>query len=236
MDNNNQILEALGKVPGLVEAAEKILEACEEFKKMLAELLNHQIHADIPTEELKKVGATVEQVVMQTRCAMPDTTGLAQQVAEKAIPSIRPAIRAEAELGVKDAIKDNPVQHIFTYAKTWDLVKVAETKLKRRIWAVLIINIILLATLIPLGTEHFLSKAQVGKEYMSVYLSEFTTKEERKILSENIMTISALPREYNKTPKLVRQRIKRNKKILKQRKAEAKANKGKYSTKIQLER
>ena len=48
--------------------------------------------------------------------------------------------------------------------------------------------------------------------------------------------ISFLPKECLKTPSVVRQRIRRNEQIIRQRKKEARANKGHYTTKIPLER
>lgn len=238
MDNNNQILEALGKVPGLVEAAEKILEACEEFKKMLAELLNHQIHADIPTEELKKVGATVEQVVKQTRCALPDTAQISGRIAEQASSLFKASINAETKEAVKDALKDTrvTVKHEHSYYPTYEIVKVADKKLVQRFWIMAIVATIAISYSIVGTCIYFNSATFIGREYLEVYRSEYTTDEEREMLAKDVYDTSFLPREYTKAPDLVKAKIKRNKEILRQRKAEAKANKGKFSTKVPLER
>lgn len=56
------------------------------------------------------------------------------------------------------------------------------------------------------------------------------------MLNANIYTVAFLPQEFNRNPALVKQKIKRNKQILLQRETEAKVNKGKFSTKILLER
>jgi len=238
MDNNNQILEALGKVPGLVEAAEKILEACEEFKKMLAELLNHQIHADIPTEELKKVGATVEQVVKQTRCALPDTAQISGRIAEQASSLFKASINAETKEAVKDALKDTrvTVKHEHSYYPTYEIVKVADKKLKQRFWIMFAITMVVICGSSINAFHYFHSPEFFGKEYREIYRSKFTTDEERKMLAEDVYDTGFLPGEYTKAPELVKAKIKRNKEIIKQRAMEARANKGKYSATVPLER
>ena len=49
-------------------------------------------------------------------------------------------------------------------------------------------------------------------------------------------SVAFLPQEFDRNPALVKQKIKRNKQILLQRETEAKVNKGKFSTKVPLER
>jgi hypothetical protein len=238
MENQNQIIEALGKVPGLVEAAEKTLEACEEFKKMLADLLKRQIHANIPTEELNKVGSAAATAVAHTRCAMPDTTGLAQQIADKAISNMRPVIKAETELGVKDGMKDTPVvvKHEHSYYPTYEMTKVANEKLAQRFWIMLTITLVM-ALLSGLNAyRYFNSESHTGKAYMEIYRSKYATEAEQKMLGSEVYNTGFVPQEYYKSPEVVKAKIKRNKEILKQREAEAKANKGKFSTKVPLER
>lgn len=82
---------------------------------------------------------------------------------------------------------------------------------------------------------YFQSETYLGKEYVEVHRSNYTTDEERKLLGSEITPPSALPREYYKTPGLVKAKIKRNKEILRQWEMEARANKGKFTTKIPLE-
>lgn len=234
MDEKNQIIEALGKVPELVAAAEKSLEACEDFKKMLAE---RALHADIPEEEVKKVTYATAQTVSRTRCAPPDTTDLAQQIADKAIASMRPVIKAETEQGVKDTMKETPVivTHEHVYYPTHEIVKVADKKLVQRFWVIAIVAALSLSYIITDTCLYFNSLTCIGKEYAEIYRSKYTTDEERTMLAKDIYDTGFLPREYAKTPDLVKAKNKRNKEILRQRKMEAKANKGKFSTKVPLE-
>ena len=79
-------------------------------------------------------------------------------------------------------------------------------------------------------------KMYLAKQYMEVYNSKYTTDEERKMLREDTFTVGAMPLVYHKSPGLVKAKIKRNKQILQQCNEEAKANKGKFSTKMPLER
>lgn len=84
--------------------------------------------------------------------------------------------------------------------------------------------------------SYFNGEKYLGEQYAKIYFSKYTTDTERKMLDTNIFTVGFMPREFDKTPKLVKQKIKRNQQILSQREAEAKANKGKFSMKIPLER
>lgn len=235
MDEKNQIIEALGKVPELVVAAEKTLEACEEFKKMLAE---RALHADIPEEEVKKVTYATAQTVSRTRCAPPDTTDLAQQIADKTSSIMRSIIKTETELGVKDVMKDTPltVKHEHSYYPSYEMAKIADKKLKQRYWIMFAVTSALILFCGLNAVRYYNSKDHIGKAYMEIYSSKYTTDEERKMLGNEVYDTGFVPKEYRNSPSLVQAKIKRNKEILRQREMEAKANKGKYSTKVPLER
>lgn len=235
MENNNQIIEALGKVPGLVAAAEKFLEAFEEFKKMLAE---RELHADIPEKEVNKVTSATAQIVSKTRCAMPDITQLARLIADNVISIIKLVIKEETEQGVKAVMKDTPaiVKHEHSYFPTYEMAKIADKKLKQRFWIMFAITMVVICGSSINAYHYFHSPEFFGKEYREIYRSKFTTDEERKMLAEDVYDTGFLPGEYTKAPELVKAKIKRNKEIIKQRAMEARANKGKYSATVPLER
>lgn len=238
MDDKNQIIEALGKVPELVNATEKVVEGIEEFKRMQADLLKRQIHADIPKEELNKVGSAAATAVSQTRCALPDPAQISSRIAEQAASLFKASIHSETKEAVKEAMKETPVvvKHEHSYYPTYEIAKIAEKKLMQRFWIMLAVTLVM-SLFCGLNTyKYFNSDSYAGKAYMELYRSKYTTEAEQKMLGSEVHNTGFVPQEYYKSPDLVKAKIKRNKEILKQREAEAKANKGKFSTKVPLER
>ena len=77
---------------------------------------------------------------------------------------------------------------------------------------------------------HFTSDCYYGQQYTELVNSKYLTDSEKKALWDDAYAISALPKEYNKSPKLVKERLKRNQEIVRMRRREANANKGKFST------
>ena len=116
------------------------------------------------------------------------------------------------------------------------MASMAEEKLRIACRIVQVINIILLVIVGILTIGHYTSEEYFGQRYAEIAASKYTTKEERDDMVSVAYPISFLPKEYHKTHSVVRQRIRRNEQILRQRKKEARANKGKYSTSIPLER
>lgn len=238
MEDKNQIIEALGKVPGLVEAAEKILDGLEEFKKMIADLLKRQIHADIPEKELNKVGSAAATAVSQTRCALPDPAQISGRIAEQAASLFKASIHSEAKEAVKEAMKETPVavKHEHSYYPTYEITKVANEKLAQRFWFMFAVTMLVVSLFTINALLYYDSETFIGKQYQEIYHSKYATDDERKMLATEVYDTGFVPREFAKTPNLVKAKIKRNKEILKQREAEAKANKGKFSTRVPLER
>lgn len=112
----------------------------------------------------------------------------------------------------------------------------AEETLRNWILGLAIYSIILSFAGILIGVSYLNSDKYLGAKYTEIYFSKYTTDAERKMLDANTYTVGFMPREFDNTPKLVKQKIKRNKQILKARQYEAERNKGKYSTKVSLER
>jgi hypothetical protein len=236
MDESNDILKALSQVPELTEAAKRILAANEEFKKLVADMMKQRVQAEVSQDQVQKVCNAVIEAVRKTSCQLPDTKALSEQIARQTISLFSLSIKEAAEEAVKKAVEKHPVEHVFTYARTWDLIKVAEKKLKGQIIAVLMVNVILLVGCAILGYAYFQPKQKMGRRYMEIIRSKYTTEEERNKLWKGVYVLSAFPVEYFDTPVVVNSKVTRNEEILRLRETEAKANKGKYSTKIPLER
>lgn len=61
------------------------------------------------------------------------------------------------------------------------------------------------------------------KPTYEVYSSPYLTEEEWEKISQNVHIIAILPNEFDKDPKRVKEQLKKNKSILKERKKEAKS-------------
>ena len=77
-----------------------------------------------------------------------------------------------------------------------------------------------------LNDNPYNSEAYWGRQYYEVYSSPYLTDKEREKISRDVHTIAILPNEFDKDPKRVKEQIKKNRGILKERKKEAKKDKG----------
>lgn len=236
MDDSNDILKALGQVPELAEAAKRILAANEEFKKLFAEMMKLRVQAEVPQEEIRKIYAATSEAIRKTPCLLPDTTELSEQIAKKAAMSFAREAYNDTKDMIRQAFKDTHVQHVYTYVRPRDLLDALEPKAKA--WTVIasILSAVLLLTTVFGFVLYRHSEVYYGQQYIEEAISKYATDEEKEMLRKDTYSVSGLPKEYYKTPKIVQQRIKRNKEILLQREAEARANKGKFSTRVPLER
>ena len=233
MNENNEIYKSLGQVPELVKLAQTLIQNIEKLSKLVAELCKRQAKAYVPKEEHDKLAQTISH----TPCAAPDMSEVAGILSKAVMRDIRLDIHNEAVSAVKEAVKDTPVkvEHTHLHTSMWDYAQRAEKKVRGAmvalgIWSVLATLIIVFGVWKYVNSEVF-----VGKQYEEIYRSPYATDEERKMLGDDLYYYGIVPEEFHKTPALVKAKIKRNKEILSQRKAE-KASKGKFSAKVPLER
>ena len=234
MNDNNEIYKSLGQIPELVKLVQNLIQSIETLTKMVADVCKRQVKAYVPREEHDKLAQTISH----TRCAAPNMAEVSGSLSNAVMQTISRSIYDETVNAVKEAVRETPVKvdHTHFHTTTWEYAQRAEKKV-RRAMIVLSIWSILAALLIAIGAyEYFNSQVHFGKQYEEIYKSTYTTDEEREMLGEDIYYYGFVPKEYRKSPGLVKAKIKRNKQILRQRKDEAKANKGKFSTKVPLER
>lgn len=238
MAENNELISALANVPELVKTTKIVLEDTEKKYKILAEAVQKRMQAEIPSSEIEKISGAASTAVSRTKCASPDVAEAGQLIAAEAAKAITDIIKPVAIEAVKAAVADTPVivKHQHTHTTLGQMCQMAEKTIHNWIVGLAIYSIIL--TLAGGVATYFILNGEkhVGTEYADIYFSKYTTAAERKMLNNNMYIVSFLPQEFSNTPGLVKQKIKRNKQILAQRKAEAAANKGKYSTKVALER
>lgn len=234
MPENNELYKYLGQVPELVKTAQNQSVNIENLSKMVAELTKRQAKAYVPREEHDKLAQTISH----TPCAAPDMTEVAVELSKAVMREIRQDIHDETVSAVKDAVKDTPVtvtkEHV--YKPSWEMSKIANKTLARRFW--IMFGITVLATLaLAFGLfKYFNSDYYIGSQYEEICKSKYLTEEERKMLVGDTYYFGLIPKEFYESPALVKAKIKRNKEVLQQRKAEARANKGKFSSKVPLER
>lgn len=231
---DNKILEALSQVPELVEATKTANKINQEQSMLLAEIAQRNVHADIPSSEIEKITAEVEEKVKSTACSLPETNELAQQIADRVLNRVDDTIATSVE----ETVRNTPVtlEHHHTHTTTYALSQYAEESTKK--W-LLILTLVcgLLSTIIIFGIYWYTnSEYYWAKEYTELYLSKYTTDAERNLLKENTYPVGILPKKFSQDAEFVKAKIKQNKAVLKERRRQAKANGGKYRTNTPLER
>jgi len=230
--DNNEISKALGQVPELVQATNNLIKDNARKDELIARLLQKRPQAEIPQTEIDKVTQAVEQ----TPCALPDTQEIAKAIAVPVMDEIRRSLANEIEQTVSNTVSSIPVKHIHTHTTLVEMTQMANKELRRTVYVALGCCIFVLIFVGILALRHINSTVYLGAEYRDVVKSEFTTEAERQMLTSGTYYFSLLPKESWDNKKYIKQKIRRNQEILRQRQAEAKANDGHYSTSVPLER
>lgn len=235
---DNEIIKALGQVPDLVETVKTVLAEIEKKFGILSEVVQKRVQATIPENELEKVSDRVSTTVSRTRCATPDVSDVSRCVADEIIKNISTVTTNVVTEATKSAIDGMQlkVEHHHTHTTLGYMCQMAEKTLRNWILGLAIYSCIITIIGGIIACSFFNGGKYLSEQYAKIYFSDYTTEAERKMLNANIYTVTFLPKEFDRNPALVKQKIKRNKQILLQRETEAKANKGKFSTKIPLER
>ena len=231
---DNKILEALSQVPELVEATKTSNKINQEQSKLLAEIAQRNVHADILSSEIEKVTTAVEQTIKSTQCGLPETEELAQQIAYRVLNRVKDTIATSVE----ETVRRTPIklEHHHTHTTTYALSKYAEEAAKK--W-LLILTIVcgLLVTIIIGGTYWFLnSEYYLGREYAELCHSKYATKNERDKLWANTTVISLLPKDFKNNPQHVKTVIRQYKATLDERKKQVAKNNGTYRNNPAIER
>ncbi|MBR0531007.1 MAG: hypothetical protein IJJ96_00205 [Bacteroidales bacterium] len=233
---NNEIAKALGQVPELVARTDTLIEDNARKDEIIGRLLQSRMKAEIPDSEVEKVVHAASTAVARTRCATPDAVGIGSEVASFIKEDIRDSLHDVVVNTVRESIKDIPVEHIHTHTTLRQLTKMAEEKLNNWIEGLAIACASLFIMMISLFLGYINSEEYLGSRYVNVINSKYITTDETKALMKGTYYVGIMPKEYSKNRRIIRQRIRRNEEILRQRRKEARANKGNYSTTIPLER
>lgn len=235
MENNNIVIEALGKVPELVTLSESAIQQNERILAAFSKLMERNLQAEIPDEEVTdKVITPLTNVIRSTPCAAPDLSKASDLIAK----GVLEMVRSEVNTSVREAVKDTPIilEHHHTHTTALGLMEYANEKVKSWLCILVILCSTLLLGLISSAVWYYNSDAYWGQQYVEIATSKYATQAEKDMLWAEIYAESALPKGYSKNPSYFRAKIKQNKKTLEERRRKGKDKNGNYFTSVPLER
>lgn len=220
MEETEILIEALGQIPELVEAAKTYKASNEKTISTMSMAIKKRPEAEIPQKEVEKV----TDAVKATPCALPDTDDFLKAI----VGLMRPIIHQE----VKEAVGATKikVQHEHThysYSASFDMIN---DTAKKCIIGLAMSTLILTVTLVAVLVHFTNSEMYLGKKYMELYQSDLLTKSEKEKLLKDAYMVSLYPEAYEGYPKAFRERLRKNKSIVDDRELE-KIVKGKFSVK-----
>lgn len=222
MEETEILIEALGQIPELVEAAKTYKASNEKTISTMSMAIKKRPEAEIPQKEVEKV----TNAVKATPCALPDTDDFLKVIAGMMRPIIHQEVK-EAVGATKIKIQHEHRHDHYSYSASWSMVKDIAKKL---IIGLAISTLILTVTLVAVLVHFTNSEMYLGKKYMELYQSDLLTKSEKEKLLKDAYMVSLYPEAYEGYPKAFRERLRKNKSIVDDRELE-KIVKGKFSVK-----
>lgn len=222
MEETEILIEALGQIPELVEAAKTYKASNEKTISTMSMAIKKRPEAEIPQKEVEKV----TDAVKVTPCALPDTDDFLKAIAGMMRPIIHQEVK-EAVGATKIKVQHEHRHDHYSYSASWSMVKDTAKKL---IIGLAISTLILTVTLVAVLVHFTNSEMYLGKKYMELYQSDLLTKSEKEKLLKDAYMVSLYPEAYEGYPKAFRERLRKNKSIVDDRELE-KIVKGKFSVK-----
>ena len=222
MEETEILIEALGQIPELVEAAKTYKASNEKTISTMSMAIKKRPEAEIPQKEVEKV----TNAVKATPCALPDTDDFLKVIAGMMRPIIHQEVK-EAVGATKIKIQHEHRHDHYSYSASWSMVK---DTAKKWIIGLAMSTLILTVTLVAVLVHFTNSEMYLGKKYMELYQSDLLTKSEKEKLLKDAYMVSLYPEAYEGYPKAFRERLRKNKSIVDDRELE-KIVKGKFSVK-----
>lgn len=222
MEETEILIEALGQIPELVEAAKTYKASNEKTISTMSMAIKKRPEAEIPQKEVE----TVTDAVKATPCALPDTDDFLKAIVGLMRPIIHQEVK-EAVGATKIKVQHEHTHRHYSYSASWSMVKDTAKKL---IIGLAISTLILTVTLVAVLVHFTNSEMYLGKKYMELYQSDLLTKSEKEKLLKDAYMVSLYPEAYEGYPKAFRERLRKNKSIVDDRELE-KIVKGKFSVK-----
>lgn len=222
MEETEILIEALGQIPELVEAAKTYKASNEKTISTMSMAIKKRPEAEIPQKEVEKV----TNAVKATPCALPDTDDFLKVIAGMMRPIIQHEVK-EAVGATKIKVQHEHTHRHYSYSASFDMINDTAKK-----WIIgLAMSTLILAATLVIGLVHLMnSEMYLGKKYMEIYDSGLLTKSEKEKLLKDAYMVSLYPEAYEGYPKAFRERLRKNKSIVDDRELE-KTVKGKFSVK-----
>ena len=222
MEETEILIEALGQIPELVEAAKTYKASNEKTISTMSMAIKKRPEAEIPQKEVEKV----TDAVKATPCALPDTDDFLKVIAGMMRPIIQHEVK-EAVGATKIKVQHEHTHMHYSYSASFDMINDTAKK-----WIIgLAMSTLILAATLVIGLVHLMnSEMYLGKKYMEIYDSGLLTKSEKEKLLKDAYMVSLYPEAYEGYPKAFRERLRKNKSIVDDRELE-KIVKGKFSVK-----
>ena len=145
MNETEILIEALGQIPELVEAAKTYKASNEKTISTMSMAIKKRPEAEIPQKEVDKV----TDAVKATPCALPDTDDFLKAIVGLMRPIIHQEVK-EAVGATKIKVQHEHRHDHYSYSASWSMVK---DTAKKWIIGLAMSNLILAATLVT-GLVH----------------------------------------------------------------------------------
>ena len=226
MNDTQVILTALSQAPDLVEAARTYKETNDKAINTISNAVKQQPKAIIPDSEMTKL----KNNISQTQCALPDTEEFSKELADQVYKIIAPSIRTEIKsaVGATDITINHEHKHRhYAYSASFDMINDTAKKwiIGLSIFAVLAVGAFTYWVHYVRNSELFL-----GQRCLEIYESKYVTDQEKKEMFKEFYSVALYPKKYQDSPEALRERIRKNESIIKDREFQSLFKKGEFNT------
>ena len=226
MNDTQVILTALSQAPDLVEAARIYKETNDKAINTISNAVKQQPKAIIPDSEMTKL----KNNISQTQCALPDTEEFTKELADQVYKIIAPSIRTEIKsaVGATDITINHEHKHRhYAYSASFDMINDTAKKwiIGLSIFAVVAVGAFTYWVHYVRNSELFL-----GQRCLEIYESKYVTDQEKKEMFKEFYSVALYPKKYQDSPDALRERIRKNESIIKDREFQSLFKKGKFNT------
>ena len=226
MDDIQLILTALSQAPDLVEAARTYKEVNDKAINTISTAVKQQPKAIIPDSEMTRL----KNNISQTPCALSETDEFTKALADQVYKIIAPVIRSEIKsaVGATDITVNHEHKHRhYAYSASFDMINDTAKKwiIGLSIFAVVAVGAFAYWVHYVHNSELFL-----GQRCLEIYESEYVTDQEKKEMFKDFYSVALCPKKYKDSPQALRERIRKNEAIIKDREFQSHFKKGKFRT------
>ena len=168
--------------------------------------------------------------ISQTPCALSETDEFTKALADQVYKIIAPVIRSEIKsaVGATDiTIKHDHTHNHYSLAGFW---KIVNDTAKKWIIGLGIFSVVSIGAFAY--WVHYVRNSELflGQRCLEIYESEYVTDQEKKEMLKDCYWIAFYPKKYHDSPQALRERIRKNEAIIKDREFQSHFKKGKFDT------